>query len=219
MRAISRISMNDRAPTLSDGNATYLETYQMVAFTGAPDASQLPTGYGITGPVITTSAPDATTGNQTSVAVWTALPPGLAAITGSIVGGPTPFPASLVGKTLNYTLTCQASPAQQPSGKLTIGASGQLTTTDNLTVPGGSTCTLTVDGLAQLPTAPSDYRWSSASAAPGGAANSFVVTLTLRSNRDIGDVTPVPTLGQWALYLLSTMMLMAAALRLRQRRV
>ena len=191
----------------------------VVAFTGAPDASQLPTGYGITGPVITTSAPDATTGNQTSVAVWTALPPGLAAITGSIVGGPTPFPASLVGKTLNYTLTCQASPAQQPSGKLTIGASGQLTTTDNLTVPGGSTCTLTVDGLAQLPTAPSDYRWSSASAAPGGAANSFVVTLTLRSDRAIGDPTPVPTLGQWALYLLSTMMLMAAALRLRKRRV
>ena len=50
-----------------------------------------------------------------------------------------------------------------------------------------------------------------------GSGNSFTVTLPM-SPKGVVSATPVPTLAQWALYLLGMLMLVAAARQLRTRR-
>lgn len=172
----------------------------IVAFAGTPDASQLPVGTVLTGPVITTSSPDVTTGNQTSLAVWTATAPGSLPISGSIQGSPSPFPSALVGKTVNYSLTCTGGTPIPANGQLTIAANGLLSAPSTL-IPSGTNCSsMIIDGIAQLPAAPQNYEWKS-STATGSSAAGFVATLVMAPMEKtvtiggsvVGAPTPFPT--------------------------
>lgn len=186
-----------------------------VSFSNAPNASALPPGYVLSAVSMSAATTD-TNGNQTITATWTATPPGAVHISGTVQGAPSTFPASLVGQKVNYSLTCAPSAAIPASGQLTIGANGALTTPDGL-VPPGSSCTgLTVDGIAQLPAAPQNYEWKSSTGTSSGT-NAFTVTLVMAVKASPAGATPVPTLAQWALYALASLMLLAAASQLRIR--
>ena len=125
-------------------------------------------------------------------------------IVGSVQGAPAAFPPALVGQTVNYSLACAPGTATPASGQLTIGANGQLSAPATHVTP-GTVCTgMTVDGVGQLPAAPTGYTWTSAVAATG-TSNAFVVTLVMAPNTPpvTNAASPVPTLQAWVLAMLS----------------
>ena len=164
-----------------------------VAFTGSPDPSKLPVGYVLASPDPgITHTPDSL-GNDHFVATWVAVPPGSLSVTGTIQGAPAPFPPELVGKTVNYSLTCAQSAAIPASGQLVIGADGSLTTTTSPVIPSGSSCSaMTIDGIDRLPPAPQNYEWKSSSAAPQGS-NAFVAKLVMAPKQQVLTVTGIVT--------------------------
>ena len=206
-----------------------------VSFTGSPNTDALPPGYILQAAManakaaktsaatkaaaaptlVLTSTMDPVTGNQTVIATWTVLPPGAASVTGSVTGAPSTFPSNLVGQTVSFALTCTPGAATPANGTLTIDASGQLTTSVQPQVPSGSTCSLALSSDPGALPLPSGYQWGAPVIA--GSGNSFTVTLPM-SPKGVVSATPVPTLAQWALYLLGMLMLVAAARQLRTRR-
>lgn len=206
-----------------------------VSFTGSPNTDALPPGYILQAAManakaaktsaatkaaaaptlVLTSTMDPVTGNQTVIATWTVLPPGAASVTGSVTGAPSTFPSNLVGQTVSFALTCTPGAATPANGTLTIDASGQLTTSVQPQVPSGSTCSLALSSDPGALPLPSGYQWGAPVIA--GSGNSFTVTLPM-SSKGVVSATPVPTLAQWALYLLGMLMLVAAARQLRTRR-
>ncbi|QIL82109.1 hypothetical protein G7047_20890 [Diaphorobacter sp. HDW4A] len=186
-----------------------------VVFSSAP--GPLPTGYVLasTTPTLADSN-DPSTGVQTVVATWTVLPPGAANINGSITGGPSTFPPNLIGKTLDYELTCTPGAATPSTGALTVGSTGQLSIANPPMVPAGSTCTLTLKtDPATLPL-PTGYLWKTP--VISGSGNNFNVLLPMASSSTNGNSVPVPTLSELALYTLALLMLLAAAGPLRNGR-
>ncbi|MBF5002652.1 IPTL-CTERM sorting domain-containing protein [Diaphorobacter caeni] len=184
-----------------------------VVFSAAP--GPLPTGYALASATPTlTDTTDPATGAQTVVATWTVLPPSAATIGGGITGGPSTFPTDLIGKTIDYELTCTPTAAAPSTGTLTVDSTGQLTTTNPPVIPAGSTCTLALKTDPSTLPLPSGYVWKSP--VISGSGGSFTVTIPMaRAN---GDSVPVPTLSEWALYALASLMLLAAAGQLRTRR-
>lgn len=138
-------------------------------------------------------------------------------IVGSVQGAPATFPPALVGQTVNYSLTCAPGAAIPASGQLTIGATGQLSAPATHVPPGTSCTSMTVDGVAQLPAAPTNFEWKSSTATLSGA-NAFAVTLVLAPKaQPETEPTPVPTLNSIGLTLLGLLAAGFGAFVLRRK--
>jgi len=188
-----------------------------VTFTNAPGA--LPPGYQLTSPTpVLSSVTDPATGNQTVVAVWDVIAPVVLSVSGSVVGAPSTFPAELVGQSVSLQLNCAPTAAQPDAVTLTIDATGQLATTTQPVVNGAALCTPTLaETVPSLPLPPG-YEWKASSISPSAGNSHFVVTLRM-APRSVTptSATAVPTLGEWAVYALSALMLLAAARVTRAR--
>lgn len=189
-----------------------------VTFTNAPGA--LPPGYQLASPTpVLSSVTDPATGNQTVVAVWDVIAPVVLSVSGSVVGAPSTFPAELVGQPVSLQLNCAPTAAQPDAVTLTIDAAGQLATTTQPVVNGAALCTPTLaETVPSLPLPPG-YESKASSISPSAGNSRFVVTLRMapRSSVTPTSATAVPTLGEWALYALSALMLLAAARVTRAR--
>ena len=159
---------------------------------------------------------NATTGDDEIEAVWTAVPPTLATVAGSVAGAPSPFPVSLVGQTVPFALTCTPSAASPNTGTLTVDAQGALTTTDKPLVAAGSVCTLALTGDPSTLPLPSGYEWDTPAISSAGN-NAFTVTLTMKP-RPASTPTPVPSLQAWAVAALALLMTAAAGMHYRRQR-
>ena len=128
----------------------------------------------------------------------------------------TPADAAPFSGSIAFTVDC-TNPTAHYTGTIAVTANAGAAAP--LDVASGSACTVT----EQLPAAPQGYRWQAPSYAQAGAipVNSAVtasITNTLVKSAAV-DATPVPTLGEWAMLLLSTLLAGFAAMRLRRNSV
>lgn len=143
-------------------------------------------------------------------------------VSGSVTGGPSTLPASLVGQTVTLTLNCTPAAAVPATVDLTIGASGTLSSATQPTVPAGSTCTPTLASATPSLPLPTGYAWLPSTVTPASGYTSFNVTLAMAATTTpppVAGATPVPTLSEWALALMATVLAGLAAMRLRKRKV
>ena len=132
-------------------------------------------------------------------------------ISTAVTGGP----AAGISGSFGYTANCGADGSFSATVNLSGSSAGAIAITN---VPMGASCT--VEQTPTMPAAPADYVWSETLPAevglvtgPTGNTASFVNTLV----RTVPAVpAAVPTLQQWALVVLSLMLLGAATLRRRQ---
>ncbi|QIL73712.1 IPTL-CTERM sorting domain-containing protein [Diaphorobacter sp. HDW4B] len=186
-----------------------------IQFASTPGPTPTSGGYMLASALPTiTATEDAATGEQTLTAVWNAISPAIASVTGSIRGAPNTFPSMLIGQTLEYALTCKPAAAIPASGTLTVGPTGQLSITSQPLVPAGSSCALTLQSDASALPVPHGYEWKGPTSITQNG-NQFVLTLTM-GPVSTSDAVPVPTLKQWALLLMSILLAAVVARRLRQ---
>ncbi len=118
---------------------------------------------------------------------------------------------------INFSVAC-TNPTANLSGSIAV--SNNAGTSAPLTVPAGSTCVVT----EQLPAAPQGYQWSAPqyvqpAAIVANATAIATVTNTLTKGTAASSPAPIPTLSQWALILLSSMMAGFAAVGVRRQRM
>ena len=143
-------------------------------------------------------------------------------VSGSVTGGPSTLPANLVGQTVTLTLNCTPAAAVPATVDLTIAANGTLSSATQPTVPAGSTCTPTLASATPNLPLPNGYAWLPSTVTPASGNTSFNVTLALLQTTTpppVTGATPVPTLSEWALAWMATVLAGLAAMRLRQRKV
>ena len=119
-----------------------------------------------------------------------------------------------------FTLTCVSPDLSQQGSIAVVNNAGAA---DPITVTAGSSCSV-AEGA--LPAAPSGYGWGAATlpAATGpvplGGNLTLVITNTLvKQNTPTATPTPVPSLSQWALALLSLVVAGFTAMGLRRSRM
>ncbi|QNP50280.1 IPTL-CTERM sorting domain-containing protein [Diaphorobacter aerolatus] len=139
-------------------------------------------------------------------------------VTGVVTGAPPTFPADLVGKTVALTMNCTPDAAQPDTVTLTIDATGHLSTPTQPMVSATASCSPQLAESTPSLALPQDYEWKPSSVSPASGNSSFVITLTMAKKTITPTLaTPVPTLGEWAVYALSVLMLLAAAWQMRMR--
>lgn len=134
------------------------------------------------------------------------------------VVGPEGAPA--FSGSIPFTLTCVSPDLSQQGSIAVVNNAGAA---DPITVTAGSSCSV-AEGA--LPAAPSGYGWGAATlpAATGpvplGGNLTLVITNTLvKQNTPTATPTPVPSLSQWALALLSLVVAGFTAMGLRRSRM
>ncbi|WP_158400645.1 IPTL-CTERM sorting domain-containing protein [Comamonas sp. B-9] len=134
----------------------------------------------------------------------------------TIITAVTGGPAAGISGSFSFSAHCGTDGSFTTAVTLSGSNAGAMAITG---VPQGASCTVSEDPI--LPAAPAGYAWSTSLPAPvslltgdGGNTASFVNTLVRTA-----PLVPaaVPTLQQWALVVLSLMLLGAATLRRRQR--
>ena len=136
------------------------------------------------------------------------------ALTKTVTGGPS---AGVTG-VFHFQASCDADGTFPGDVTLSAASSG---TGSIAGVPAGANCT--VSELASLPSAPAGLTWGAlpASQALGNvqSASSSASFINTLSSAPVVSATAVPTLGQWALMLLSTVLAGLAAVGLRRGRL
>lgn len=134
------------------------------------------------------------------------------------VVGPEGAPA--FSGSIPFTLTCVSPDLSQQGSIAVVNNAGAA---DPITVTAGSSCSV-AEGA--LPAAPSGYGWGAATlpAATGpvplGGNLTLVITNTLvKQNTPTATPTPVPSLSQWALALLSLVLGGCAVISVRRSRM
>jgi len=142
---------------------------------------------------------------------------GTVQVTKTVVG---PEGAPAFSGSIPFTLTC-ASPDFTQQGSIAVA--NNVGTTAPLTVAAGSTCSVTEGAL---PVAPLGYQWGTAllpaatEPLPVGGNLTLAITNTLiKQSVPAALPTPVPSLSQWALALLSLVLGGCAVISVRRTRM
>ena len=132
------------------------------------------------------------------------------------------------GAPADYTPTVQAyaicslpTAGTRYPGSGTLGVQVQGSASVLQSIPVGAQCVVSVD-MAQLPAAPTGYQWQANPVVtqPNVITANGVTATTLWTmlSSNTGQAMPVPSLGQWALILLSIALAGFAAISLRRSR-
>ncbi|MET4577214.1 IPTL-CTERM sorting domain-containing protein [Ottowia thiooxydans] len=198
---ITVVADADSTPAFTTGKGILLVQVTGGAASSAAGAFALPGGYLDAGTTRYELVRDAEDGNwylrsvaagQLTVSKQVNVPAGAAAFSG----------------TINFTVAC-TNPTANFSGNIPV--SGNSGAAPAILVASGSTCTVS----EQLPTAPAGYSWAEPVYTQAGvipadaAATASIVNTLVKSGGSGGNtdtIQPVPTLGQWGMIFLSTLM-------------
>ncbi len=188
------------------------------------DAAHLPaapSGYKWQGSPLVTQPNAITTSGVTAAITWVMVPIQTGGNTGSLSISfvTTGAPADYTPTVQAYAICSLPTAGTRYPGSGTLGVQVQGSASVLQSIPVGAQCVVSVD-MAQLPAAPTGYQWQANPVVtqPNGiTANGVTATIfwTMVST-NTGQATPVPSLGQWALMLLSIALAGFAAISVRR---
>ena len=190
------------------------------------DAAHLPAapaGYQWQGSPVVTQPNAITTSGVTAAITWVMVPIQTGGNTGSlsIRFVATGVPAGYTPAVQAYAICSLPTAGTRYPGNGTLAVQAQGSASVLQSIPAGAQCVVSVD-MAQLPAAPTGYQWQANPVVTQPnviTANGVTATIfwTMVST-NTGQAMPVPSLGQWALILLSIALAGFAAISLRRSR-
>ncbi|QIL73606.1 DUF11 domain-containing protein [Diaphorobacter sp. HDW4B] len=182
-----------------------------------------PAGYQWQGSPVVTQPNAITTSGVTAAITWVMVPIQIGGNTGSLSISfvATGAPVGYTPTVQTYAICSLPTAGTRYPGSGTLGVQAQGSAGVLQSIPVGAQCVVSVD-MAQLPAAPTGYQWQANPVVtqPNGiTANGVTATIfwTMVST-NAGQAMPVPSLGQWALILLSLALAGFAATSLRRSR-
>ena len=190
------------------------------------DAAHLPAapaGYQWQGSPVVTQPNAITTSGVTAAITWVMVPIQTGGNTGSLSISfvATGVPAGYTPAVQAYAICSLPTAGTRYPGNGTLAVQAQGSASVLQSIPAGAQCVVSVD-MAQLPAAPTGYQWQANPVVTQPnviTANGVTATIfwTMVST-NTGQAMPVPSLGQWALILLSIALAGFAAISLRRSR-